>query len=310
MRKLGSQGPDVSVVGFGAWEAGGDMWGAEVDDRDTTRAIEAGLDAGMNWIDTAEAYGDGRSERLVGRIARRRTGVMVFTKVAHFASGSRPHEIRAAIEGSLQRLGLDAVDLYQVHWPNERKVPVEETWGAMTELRLEGLVRAIGVSNFDRTLVERCEAIGHVDSVQNQFSLLSDDDRHGLLPWLRSRGIGYLAYGPLAFGLLTGTFDAATTFHDDDWRSGKGVRLGYYDELFAPGQFEQQLQRVQRLRPIAERLGVALPTLALRAAVDAHGVTGVIAGTRNASHATANAQAGDLSLDPATMREITHAVTV
>ena len=169
MRKLGSQGPDISVVGFGAWEAGGDMWGAEVDDRDTTRAIEAGLDAGMNWIDTAEAYGDGRSERLVGRIARRRSGVMVFTKVAHFASGSRPHEIRAAIEGSLQRLGLDAVDLYQVHWPNERKVPVEETWGAMTELRLEGLARAIGVSNFDRTLVERCEAIGHVDSVQNQF---------------------------------------------------------------------------------------------------------------------------------------------
>lgn len=310
IRQLGSHGPDVSVIGFGAWEAGGAMWGAEVADQETTKAMEAALDAGVNWIDTAEAYGDGRSEELVGAVARRRPGVMVFTKVAHFVSGCRPDEVRAAIHGSLGRLGLEAVDLYQIHWPNEPEVPVEETWGAMSELREEGLARCIGVSNFDRQLVERCERIAHVDSVQNQFSLLTDVDTRDLLPWLQERGIGYLAYGPLAFGLLAGRFDEQTTFDDDDWRSGKKVRLGYYDELFSPERFPQQLERVERLRPIAQRLGVPMSLLALRAAVEAPGVTGVIAGTRDPDHARDNARAGDMPLDEATMREISDAIRI
>jgi aryl-alcohol dehydrogenase-like predicted oxidoreductase len=168
----------------------------------------------------------------------------------------------------------------------------------MSEVQDEGLARAIGVSNFDRSLVERCLVIRHVDSVQNQLSLLHRDDERDLLPWLRERGIGYLAYGPLAFGLLTGAITAATRFADTDWRSGRRWRLGYYDELFAPGKFEANLATVQRLREVASELGLSLPTLALRAVIETPGVTAAIAGSRRASHVRDNAAAGEAALDP------------
>ena len=304
-RTLGAKGPEISVIGYGAWEAGGSMWGEEIPDDEVLRAMHAAIDAGMNWIDTAEAYGAGRSEELVGRIlAERRDEVLVFTKVAHFVSGARPQDVHRAIRGSLERLGADHVDLYQIHWPHEERVPVEETWGAMAEVQDEGLARCIGVSNFDRRLVERCLAIRHVDSVQNQFSLLHRNDEEGLLPWLAEQGVGYLAYGPLAFGLLTGAITKETTFAPNDWRSGGEWNLGYYRDLFAPGVIDRQLERVDRLRPIAERVGIDLPTLALRAAIDATGVTAVIAGSRNPRHVEQNARAGDLSLDDATLRDV------
>lgn len=302
-RRLGSSGPQISVVGYGTWEAGGDLWGEPVAEREVIRAIEAGLDAGINWIDTAEAYGDGRSEEIVGAVVRRRPDVMVFTKVAHFASGARPEDVARAIRGSLRRLGRDHVDLYQIHWPFEERVPVEETWGAMARVQDEGLARFIGVSNFDRPLIERCLAIRHVDSVQNEFSLLAHHDRADLLPWFEERGIGYLAYGPLAFGLLTGAFTPDTTFHESDWRSG-AENLGYYERLFAPGRFEEHLRSVDRLRPIADRVGLDLPTLSLRAAIDTPGVTAVIVGTRKEAHARSNAGAGNVQLDEQTLRQI------
>ncbi len=301
-RRLGSEGPEISVVGFGTWEAGGKLWGEEVAEHDVQRAIEAGLDGGIDWIDTAEAYGDGRSEELVGAIVRRRPHTMVFTKVAHFTSGAHAGDVKRAIRASLRRLRRDHVDLYQIHWPSEQ-VPVEETWDAMAQLQDEGLTRFIGVSNFDRPLIERCLAIRHVDSVQNQFSLLKQVDRAELLPWLQERGIGYLAYGPLAFGLLTGNFDRGTRFHEADWRSGAG-NLGYYEELFAAGRFEEHLRNVDRLRPIAERAHTDLPTLALRAAIDTPGVTAVIAGSRKESHARSNAAAAAVRLDAPTLRKI------
>jgi aryl-alcohol dehydrogenase-like predicted oxidoreductase len=296
-RRLGSDGPEISVIGYGAWEAGEEMWGAADDDHDPVRAMHAALDSGITWIDTAEAYGDGHSEQLVGRLVgeRRREEVYIFTKIAHFVSGSRPHEVRTAIQGSLTRLGVDHVDLYQVHWPDDG-VPIEETWGAMAELQDEGLVRCIGVSNFNRELIERCEAIRHVDSVQNQLSLLHRDDVEALLPWLAEQGIGYLAYGPLAFGLLTGAFTTETTFDEDDWRSG-AWSLGYYDELFAPGRYEENLRTVEALRTVADDVGVPVSTLALRAVVDTPGVTGAIAGSRTPAHVRSNAAAGDLQLD-------------
>jgi len=249
VRKLGNSGPEISVVGHGAWEAGGDMWGSPVEDQHVVDAMHAAIDGGVNWIDTAEAYGDGASERLVGRVAKDRSGeVMLFTKVAHFASGARPEDVRRAITGSLGRLGAEAVDLYQIHWPAEHIVPVEETWGAMAALVDEGLTRWIGVSNFDRALIERCLAIRHVDSVQNQYSLLHLHDRTGLLPWLHEQGIGYLAYGPLAFGILGGNMTSETTFDQGDWRGGGSWQLDYYHDLFAPGAFEQSLAKVERIR--------------------------------------------------------------
>jgi aryl-alcohol dehydrogenase-like predicted oxidoreductase len=309
-KRLGAHGPEISVVGYGAWEAGGDVWGSPVEQEDIVAAMHAAIDAGMNWIDTAEAYGDGRSEELVGKVLRDRRGeVMVLTKVAPFASGARAEDVRRAIVGSLARLDVEVIDLYQVHWPSH-DVPVEETWGAMAELVDEGLARFIGVSNFDRDLVERCVRIRHVDSVQNHHSLLHADDRADLLPWLAERGIGYLAYGPLAFGLLGGSITRDTTFDDDDWRSGRRWRVEYYDELFSPGRFQRNLDRVERLRPIADRLGVPLAALALAALTHTSGVTGVIAGSTKRDHVRENASAGDLRIDEATLNEIERAVDI
>jgi aryl-alcohol dehydrogenase-like predicted oxidoreductase len=303
-RKLGKAGPEISVVGYGAWEAGGSMWGSGVDDRDVLAAMQAAFDAGMDWIDTAEVYGRGRSEVLVGKALSKRHGeVLVFTKFAPFASRSRRSDVVAALGASLKRLGVDRVDLYQVHWPDESVMPVEEIWEGMAEAQDQGMTRHIGVSNFDWSLIERCLAIRHVDSVQNQFSLLHQEDRAELLPWLEQQGIGYLAYGPLAFGLLTGTFTRETTFGEDDWRSG-GSRIDYYEELFGPGPFERNLERVERLRPVAERLGVELPVLALRAAIDTLGVTAGIAGSRKADHCRSNARAGDLHLPADVLEKI------
>jgi aryl-alcohol dehydrogenase-like predicted oxidoreductase len=146
-RRLGSNGPQLSVIGFGAWEAGGDVWGANESEDAVIRAIHAGLDAGIDWIDTAEVYGDGESERLVGKaVAGRREGVMVASKVAPAPEGSgfRPEQIRAACAASLERLGLDEIDLYQLHW-TDGEIPVEESWGAMAALQDAGLVRWISV---------------------------------------------------------------------------------------------------------------------------------------------------------------------
>ena len=301
-RRLGMYGPEISVVGFGAWEAGG-QWGHRPEE-DAVRAMHAAIDAGLTWIDTAEVYGNGRSEELVGRVLRDRPGeVMAFSKVAHFGSGLRPDDVRRAIHDSLERLGTDRIDLYQIHWPAEHEVPVEEAWGTLAELADEGLARYVGVSNFNRALIERCLPIRHVDSVQNRLSLLELRDRERLLPWLAERGIGYLGYSPLAFGLLTGTVTRETRFEPDDWRSGRGD-VGYYDEYFAPDVIGPHLDRVDRLRAVAGRLGIPVGTLAIRAVLEFEGVSGVIAGSRDERHVRANAQAGDLILDDPTRNEI------
>jgi aryl-alcohol dehydrogenase-like predicted oxidoreductase len=303
LRKLGRPGPEISVVGFGAWEAGGDVWGPNESDESVIKAVHAGMEAGMNWIDTAEVYGKGRSEELVGKAVRgRRDQVLVFTKVAPNwgGTGFRPEEVAAAMRGSLGRLELDSVDLYQLHWPNPR-IPVEETWGAMAQLQDQGLTRFIGVSNFGRELVERCMAIRHVDSVQNEFSLLSLDDRTAFLPWLDEAGVGYLAYSPLAKGMLTGAIRPNTEFDKSDFRSGS---RGETPEVFKPGDLERNSERVDRLRPIAERVGVDVAALALRWALEQRGATAVIAGSRNAEHTRANAVAGSFQLDEPTLSEI------
>lgn len=294
-RTLGAGGPDISVIGYGAWQAGGAQWGGPAPDDEVIAAIRAAIDSGQTWIDTAEVYGQGRSEKLVGRaIAGRRDEVLLFTKVApdDEGSGIRPDEIRSAIQGSLRRLGTDHVDLYQVHWPDER-IPVEETWGAMAELVAEGLARRIGVSNFDRALVERCLPIHPVASVQNELSLLFQDDTSELLPWLAGQGIGYLAFSPLASGLLTGRIAADETFADDDWRR---------DE-FTPDRLSEVVPRVGRLAEIAGRLELATADLALAWVLHQPGVTGAICGTLSAANARRNSAAGDIELDPALVAE-------
>jgi aryl-alcohol dehydrogenase-like predicted oxidoreductase len=152
--------------------------------------------------------------------------------------------------------------------------------------------------------IERCLAIRHVDSIQNQFSLLHQDDRRRPLPWAAEQGIGYLAYSPLGAGILTGAITKETKFADDDLRSGKSWGSGLYHEHFTPRQFEKNVEKVERLRPIAEGLGISVATLALRWVVEQKGVTGAIAGSRNPDHVRTNASAGDLRLDPVVLEEI------
>jgi aryl-alcohol dehydrogenase-like predicted oxidoreductase len=304
MERLGSKGPEISVIGYGAWEAGGDVWGSNPSDERVVEAIRTGLDAGMNWIDTAEVYGDGASEELVGRaVADRRHEVILATKVAPRPAGTgfRAQEVRTACEGSLKRLGTDRIDLYQLHWTDEN-VPIEETWQAMAGLVDDGLVRHIGVSNHGRDLIERCEAIRHVDSLQPHFSMLQLQNRE-LIRWCAEQGIGVVCYGPLAYGLLTGAITRDTRFDPDDWRSGRRG-MSYYSRMFAPGKIERSLAVTDALRPVAERTGITLGQLALAWTVHQPGVTAAIAGSRNPDHVRQNAGAGEVRLDEGTLAEI------
>jgi aryl-alcohol dehydrogenase-like predicted oxidoreductase len=298
-KPLGSKGPELSVVGFGGWEAGGDVWGPNESDQRVIQAMQAGFDAGINWIDTAEVYGGGRSERLVGQaMAGRRDDLFIATKVAPRPSGTgfRASEVQRACASSLGRLGTDHIDLYQLHWP-DRRVPVEETWGAMVSLIEKGLVRCIGVSNFDRELIQRCLAIRHVDSLQPHFSMLHLANRD-LIRWCGEQGIGVVSYAPLAYGLLTGAITRQTSFPAGDWRGGTG------EGMFAPGKIDRSLAVVDALRPIAERLGVTVAGLALAWNVHQPGVTAAIAGTRNPDHVRENAAADDVDLDEVTLKEL------
>ena len=302
-KRLGSRGPELSVAGFGAWEAGGEAYGPNESEERVIEAIQAGIDAGINWIDTAEVYGRGTSERIVGRATSgRRDDVLIATKVAPRPTGTgfRASEVRRACEGSLQRLGIERIDLYQLHW-QDGSVPLEETWEAMAGLADEGLVRWIGVSNYGREEIERCEAIRHVDSLQPQFSMLHLKHRE-LIHWCGENGIGVVPYGPLAYGLLAGAITADTTFGPGDWRRSGGA--SYYDNLFAPGKLERSLAVVEALRPVADRLGVTMAQLALAWTFHQPGVTSAIAGSRDPEHVRQNAAAGDIELDRKTLDEV------
>ena len=303
-RQLGSQGPTISLIGFGAWEAGGMAWGPNPPDEQTLEAMRVAFDNGMTWVDTAEVYGGGRSEELVGQALEGRDDVLVFTKVAPRPSGTgfERASVRKAAEKSLKRLRRDVIDVYQLHWPS-RDVPIEETWEAMAALVDDGLVRHIGVSNFNRERIERCEKIRHVDSLQPHFSMLHQDGRDDLFPFCEANGTGTISYGPLGYGLLTGAITRDTKFTDDDWRGG-GHGMRAYDAMFAPGKFEANLEKVEALGPVADRLGITLAQLALAWVIHQRGATAAIAGSRSPDHVAENAAAGDMELADKDLDEI------
>ena len=288
------------MIGYGAWEAGGADWGPNESEASVVAAMRAALDEGITWIDTAEVYGDGVSESLVGRaVEGRRDDVLIASKVAPIDEGSGflPEQVAAACDASLARLTTDRIDLYQLHWPDETGVPVEDTWGAMVRLVEAGKVRWVGVSNFDRALIERCEAIRHVDSLQQEFSMVVLDDRE-LLRWCGEVGTGVVAYSPLGAGLLTGALTREQAGSLQDWRGGwdKGP--------FSPAGLDRAFVVLEGLRPIAERLDVTVAQLALAWNWHQPGVTAAIAGSRNPDHVRANAAAGDLRLDAGTLAEL------
>jgi aryl-alcohol dehydrogenase-like predicted oxidoreductase len=301
-KRLGRDGPEISVIGFGAWEAGkSEEWGEPPPDEQIVAAIDLVFETGIGWIDTAEVYGLGTSEEFVGRVtAGRRDEIQLFTKVAPGPRGTgfRPEQVGTACRASLRRLGTDHLDLYQLHWP-DGSVPLEDTWGAMAALVDEGLVRHIGVSNFDKGQLGRCLAIRHVDSLQQEFSMFALDDLE-LIRWCGEQGIGVLAYGPLAYGLLAGAISMDTTFADGDFR-GSGET---WEALFAPEVRRRELGIVDELGAIAERLGLSVAQLALAWTFHQDEVTGAIAGSRDPDHVESNAAAGEIVLDEATLEEI------
>lgn len=313
-RRLGAQGPEISVIGLGGWEAGGGRtWGPNASDEHVIAALRSGFDAGIDWIDTAEVYAQGGSETIVGRALVGYPGVRVFTKVGPQPDGTgvRRDEVARAVEGSLERLGRDAIDLYQVHW-RDPDVAIEETWEAMAALAERGLVRHVGLSNVPVEDLERCAAIRHVDSLQPQGSLLFRDELEEALPACRRLGTGVVCYGPLAFGLLAGGVPEGGY---TDWRSGTYGMDDFfvaenYERFFSSEALPRQRRRVEALRPVAAELGLTVPQAALAWLLARDGVTGAIVGSRSSAHIAENLEAARTALAPADIERIEGAVTL
>jgi aryl-alcohol dehydrogenase-like predicted oxidoreductase len=314
-RRLGSTDLELTAVGFGAWAIGGPWkfgWG-EVDDHESVLAIGHALDHGVNWIDTAAVYGLGHSEEVVGRAIRGRSDrPFVFTKCGRSWYGRpdgeivndlRPASIRHECEQSLHRLGVGSIDLYQIHWPDwSTGTPLEESWATMAALVEEGKARSIGVSNFDVEQLERCEAIRHVDSLQPPLSLLDRGARATVVAWAKSHGTGVITYSPMASGLLTGTFDRdrIAAMDPGDWRRHSPI---FQEPLLGRG-----LELVERLQPIADRLGVGVGALAVAWVLAQAGVTAAIVGARLPHQVDGWLPAADLELDAETLGEIDAAI--
>ena len=287
--QLGRNGPVITRIGLGSWAIGGPYefgWGP-VDDNVSVKALLRGIDRGIDWIDTAPAYGLGHSEEVVGAAVRQLDSgerPMVFTKCGRVWNGEtpgkvtsdlRPDTIRNECEQSLRRLGVEAIDLYQIHRPDRvTGTPIEDSWATLAELVDTGKVRWIGVSNFDVDLLDKCEAIRHVDSLQPPLNLF-DRASLPLLGWCRNHGTGVITHSSMASGLLTGSFDQerVNALADDDWRK-KSPR-------FMEPELSRRLAVVDKLRSIAQSLGCTLPELVVAWVLHQPGVTGAIVGARS-----------------------------
>lgn len=313
-RPLGTSGLEVTTVGFGAWAAGGGGyafgWGPQ-DDAQSVAAMRHALDLGINWIDTAAIYGNGHSEEVVGRFLKDVPAgerPYVFTKcgmvwdpadpVKFPEKTLRPESIRRECEDSLRRLGVERIDLYQFHWPDIVGTPVEDSWATMARLVDEGKVRCGGVSNFDVALLERCERIRHVDSLQPPFSAIRRDVAAAEIPWCRERRTGVIVYSPMASGQLTDSFsqDRVARMADDDWRKR--------DPRFAPDVLARSLAFRDALQPIARRHGVSVAAVAVAWTIAWPGVTAAIVGARSPEQVDGWVAAGSLELSGDDLDEI------
>ncbi|MEV3951081.1 aldo/keto reductase [Streptomyces halstedii] len=300
----------LSPLGFGAWEAGGGgTWGPNSSSEEVIQAIHTAFDSGVNWIDTAEVYGGGGgSERMVGEAVAGRPGIKVCTKVApeqedHYSDKG----MRDALEASLTRLGRDRVDVYLLHWPAET-IPVRQPWQTLVDLKAEGLVGAIGLSNFPASDVEACAATGELDYLQIQASMLHRAELTEFGPLCERHDVGLMAYGSLAYGLLTGKLDP--TVELTDWRGGQVGSDDFfcvenYERFFAPDVRPRHDDAVAGLRAFAETTDHgSLPQLALAWLLAHSVVTTALVGTRNTRHAADNATAARRSLMPEEFRRI------
>jgi aryl-alcohol dehydrogenase-like predicted oxidoreductase len=305
LRSLGKSDLKISPILMGTWQAGKEMW-AGIDDAQTTGAIRAAFEAGITTFDTAEMYGKGHSERILGAaVSDFRDRVILATKV--FPNHLKADQVIEACHRSLKNLKTDVIDLYQIHWPagsfGTKAVTIGETMGALNQLKEEGKIRAIGVSNFSGRQLEEASQYGRIDSFQPPYSLFWRHVENDAMPYCVANDITILAYSPMAQGLLTGKFAKDHKFQKGDHRAR--------NRLFMPENFQRVHQALDRLRPLAEENKISLGQLAL-AWIISHTGACAIAGARSADQAAQNAAASEVSLsddDLARLDEIGRLVT-
>ena len=293
-KRLGNSSLEVSVVGLGTWAIGGDFWG-KVDDDRSIRTIQRAVDCGINLIDTAPAYGGGHAERIVGQaIKGRRDKVVIATKCGIVKQGGRitrnlkPESIRKEVDDSLTRLGVDVIDLYQIHWP-DANTPLEDTLNEMVKLRDAGKIRYIGVSNFDRKLMEEAASITEIVSLQPQYSLLDREIEKDILPFCREKGIGILTYGSLGGGILTGKFKERPQFDKDDRREN-------FYPFFKEPLWSKAMELVEVLRQIAAEVDKPVAHVAINWLNQQDGVTSALVGAKTPEQAEQNAASAEWEL--------------
>jgi len=317
-RRLGRTGLDVTRVGFGAWAIGGPGWafgwGAQ-QDRESVAAIRHAIARGINWIDTAAIYGLGHSEEIVrealaGVPAGRRP--YVFTKGGLVWDpadpGAMPRRVGAAaslrreVEASLRRLGLERIDLYQMHWPATDGTPLEDYWQTLLDLKREGLVGAVGLSNHDAAQLDRAALLGPVDTLQPPFSAIRREAAAAELPWCQRHQTGVIVYSPMQSGLLSGGFtvERARALPADDWRSRS---TEYRGEPLA-----RNLALAEALRPIAARHHTSVAAVAVAWTLFCPGVTAAIVGARSPAQVDGWIDAARLELTAADRAEIAAAI--
>jgi aryl-alcohol dehydrogenase-like predicted oxidoreductase len=310
-RRLGNSDLHITPVGYGAWAIGGSgwqfAWGSQ-DENDSIAAIHRSLELGVNWIDTAAVYGLGRSEEVVARALKTWPGTRpyVFTKCGlRWDANGNVRKVLSAdsigreVEDSLRRLSLEAIDLYQIHWPPDPdSAQLEEGWSKLAQLQRQGKVRWIGVSNFNVQQLRRAQTIAPVTSLQPQYSLVHRETEDQILPYCLQERIGVIVYSPMASGLLTGamTRERAAKLPKDDWRKN-------HPDFIEPN-LSRNLALVERLQEIARRHNRSAGEVAIAWTLHHPAVTGAIVGARNARQAEGVMRAGELRLTDGEVNEI------
>jgi aryl-alcohol dehydrogenase-like predicted oxidoreductase len=317
VRQLGRTDMHITHVGFGSWAVGGDWavgWGSQ-DDQDSIAAIRRAVAVGVNWIDTAAIYGLGHSEEVVAAaLSEIPVGERpyVFTKCGLIGDPANPGampkqvgaraSIRRELEDSLRRLKVERIDLYQMHWPAKDGAPIEEYWQALLDLKQEGKVAAVGLSNHNIDQLRVAEALGHVDTLQPPFSAIKRQVAAAELDWCAANGTAVIVYSPMQAGLLSGSFSAerAAALPKNDWRSRNSE--------FTGEGLARNLTVADAMRPVADRHGTTVAAVAVAWTLAWPGVTGAIVGARNAKQVDGWLEAATLSLTPADMAEIAAAI--
>ena len=309
-RQFGKTDLKVSAIGFGCWEIGGTY--GRIDESEFERAVAQAIDSGITCFDTAEAYGMGVSEEALARaLGSRRNQVVIATK---FGVGydempnrrdSSPTRVFASIERSLQRLKADHVDIYLVHWPDPL-TPIAETLAALDDIVRQGKARYVGVSNFRLGQIEEAMRLRRVDAVQYAWNMFDRRMRTEIFPYCAAQQIGVMAYGSLAYGMLSGAFHSGMRFEESDWRSRAGNvgSLNLFRTLFGPEHFQRNLAAVEELRPLAAKYGKSLPQFALRWTLSNPVVGTALIGFRTAAEVSENLGGLGWEISNADMAEV------